>query len=131
MINQNKWYAEMRQGYRASGVIVDNDGIGETELQHRTLNAQRAIGLLNSIWWDNQMGINNKRIGQVMVEWVLCYGSEIWATKEEEKRKELTLEMDYLQKSGRMSRLEQICNEKVGNRTSAQETVVQRIEKRG
>ncbi|XP_030761519.1 uncharacterized protein LOC115886486 [Sitophilus oryzae] len=66
-----------------------------------------------------------------MVESVLCYGSEIWALREEDKRRVLAVEMDYLRRSARVSRLQRVRNEEIRNRTSAQETLIQRIEKRG
>ncbi|XP_030760716.1 uncharacterized protein LOC115885831 [Sitophilus oryzae] len=66
-----------------------------------------------------------------MVESVLCYGSEICALREEDKRRILAVEMDYLRRSARVSRLQRVRNEEIRNRTSAQETVIQRIEKRG
>ncbi|XP_030752232.1 uncharacterized protein LOC115879476 [Sitophilus oryzae] len=66
-----------------------------------------------------------------MVESVLCYGSELWALREEDKRRILAVEMDYLRRSARVSRLQRVRNEEIRNRTSAQETVIiRRIEKR-
>ena len=40
-----------------------------------------------------------------MVESVTCYGCEVWFLKTEEQRKLIALEMDYLMRSDRMSRL--------------------------
>lgn len=126
--------AEIQQvdTFKYVGAIVDKNGIGGTEIRQRIQNARRVVGALNSIWWDKHINIKNKKhIGQTMVESVLCYGSEIWALREEDKRRVLAVEMDYLRRSARVSRLQRVRNEEIRNRTSAQETVIQRIEKRG
>ena len=41
-----------------------------------------------------------------MIELVPLYGCEVWLLEREEQRKLLTIEMDYLRKSGRVSRLQ-------------------------
>ena len=41
-----------------------------------------------------------------MVESVACYGCEVWLLKTEEQRKLLALEIDYLRRSARVSRLQ-------------------------
>ena len=41
-----------------------------------------------------------------MVKSVDCYGCEVWLLKREEQRKPLALEMDYLRRSARVSRLQ-------------------------
>ena len=118
--------------FKYLGVLVDRQGIGDTELKHRTKSARKVIGSLNMLWWDKHISSKNKkRIGQTMVESVLCYGSEIWALKEEDKRKLLAIEMDYLRRSARVSRLQRVRNEEIRNRMKATESVIQRVEKRG
>ena len=46
-----------------------------------------------------------KQLGKAVVESVACYGCEIWLLKTEGQRKLLALEMDYLRRSPRVSRL--------------------------
>ena len=41
-----------------------------------------------------------------MVELVACYGCEVWLLKREEQSKLLVLEMDYLRRLARKSRLQ-------------------------
>ena len=48
-----------------------------------------------------------------MVESVACYGCEVWLLKTEEQRKLLALQMDYLRRSARVSRLHKSCLEKL------------------
>ena len=45
-----------------------------------------------------------------MVGSVACYGCEVWLLKTEEQRKLLALEMDYLRRSAKVSRLQKIPN---------------------
>lgn len=70
---------------------------------------------------------NNKKIGCVMVESVLCYGSEVWTLNADLRRRLNAVEMDYLRRSARISRT----NEEVRRVMNAGETVVERIGKRG
>ena len=65
-----------------------------------------------------------------MVETVLTYGCEVWAMREDDKRKLTAVEMDYLRRSARRSRLERIRNEQIRREMSAEETVIERIEKK-
>ena len=65
-----------------------------------------------------------------MIEFVLMYGCEIWSMKEEDKRRITAVEMDYLNRSTRTSRLERVRNEEIRNIMSATETVINRIERR-
>ncbi|XP_030758935.1 uncharacterized protein LOC115884480 [Sitophilus oryzae] len=127
--------AEIQQvdTFKYVGAIVDKNGIGGIEIKQRIQNARRVYhSPLNSIWWDKHINIKHKKhIGQTMVESVLCYGSMIWALREEDKRRIMAVEMDYLRRSARVSRLQRVRNEEIKNRTSAQETVIQRIKKRG
>ena len=117
--------------FKYLGVMIDKDGIGKLEKQMRIQNARKVIGALNSIWWDKNISLKNKKyIGQTMVETVLTYGCEVWTLKEEDKRRLTAIEMDYLRRSTRRSRIERIRNEEIRKEMSAKETVVERVEKR-
>lgn len=62
-----------------------------------------------------------------MVGSVLCYGSE-----KEEKCKFIAVEMDYLQRSARVIRLQHVMNDKFKIEWNPLETVIQSVvEKRG
>ena len=51
-----------------------------------------------------------------MVESVAYYGCEIWLLMWKEQRKLLVLEMDYLRRSARVSRLQKIPNTAIRNK---------------
>ena len=58
-----------------------------------------------------------------------CYGGEVWLLKTEEQRTLLALEMDYL-RSARMSRLQKIPNTAVRNKVQAEQSILDRIQRR-
>ena len=57
-------------------------------------------------------------------------GVKCGAMREDDKRKLTAVEMDYLRRSARRSRLERIRNEQIRREMSAEETVIERIEKK-
>ena len=59
-----------------------------------------------------------------MIELVPLYGCEVWLLEREEQRKLLTIEMDYLRKSGRVSRLQKKKNPKM----QAEQSILDRIQ---
>ena len=117
--------------FKYLGTVIDKDGIGYQEICHRIQKARNVVGALNSIWWDKNINnTNKKRIGQSMVETVLTYGCEVWALREEDKRRLITVEMDYLRRSARKSKIQRVRNEDIRDMMTANETVTDRIEKR-
>lgn len=117
--------------YKYLGTVVDGNGIGSENIRFRIQQARKVVGALNSIWWDKDINkTNKKRIGRTMVDSVLTYGCEVWTMKEEDKKRLTAVEMDYLRRSSRTSRLERVRNEEIRNRMSARETIIERIEKR-
>jgi hypothetical protein len=63
------------------------------------------------MWWDKHIRKDTKKyIGKVLVESVLLYGGEIWTLNEYYRKRLQAVEMDYLRKSARVSRLEHISN---------------------
>jgi hypothetical protein len=130
LINDGSTIVQVEK-FKYLGAVVDKDGIDEREIKHRLQEAKKIIGCLNSLWWDrNIFKKTKKRIGQVMVESTLCYGSEIWTINAETKRRLNAVEMDYLRRSARVSRFKHIKNEEIRRRMIAGETVNDRMELR-
>ena len=71
-----------------------------------------------------------KRLGKAIVESVVCYGCEVWLLKTEEQRKLLALEMDYLRRSARVSRLQKIPITAIRIKMQAEQSILDRIQKR-
>lgn len=115
--------------FKYLGAIVDRNGIGGAEIKHRIQEGRKIIGCLNSLWWDRNISNHTKkRIGKTMVESTLCYGSEIWTINADLKRRLNAVEMDYLRRSARTSRLQHVTNEVIRDRLHARESVLDRIE---
>ncbi|KAJ4435246.1 hypothetical protein ANN_23824 [Periplaneta americana] len=110
-------------------IITKAEGIGEEEIKNRIEQSKKIVTCLDSIWWDKHLWKDtNKYIGKMLVESVLNYGSEIWVTNAYYRKRILALEMDYLRRSARVSRLDHIKNEEIRHRMDAEETVLKRIE---
>jgi hypothetical protein len=65
------------------------------------------------------------------VESVLLYGSEIWRLNEYYRKRLQAVEMDYLRRSVRVSRLEHISNQEIRTRMNAEESIIDRIKNKG
>ena len=65
-----------------------------------------------------------------MVESVAYYGCEVWLLKREEQRKLLALEMDYLRRSARVSRLQKIQNTTIRSKMQADQPILDRLQRR-
>jgi hypothetical protein len=63
--------------------------------------------------------------------YVLCYGCETWIINKQYKRRINAIQIDYLRRSSRVSRLEHISNEEIRKRMDAEESAIDRIQKRG
>jgi hypothetical protein len=113
-------------------IINKTEGIGKEEIRNRIDQSKKIISCLNSIWWDPHMRNDTKKyIGKILAESVLCYGCETWIINEQYKRIIYAVEMDYLCRSARVSRLEHIGNEEIRKRVDAEESEIERIQKRG
>ena len=71
-----------------------------------------------------------KRLGQTLVESMLCYSSEVWVLNADLKRRLLAVEMDYLRRSAGISRIERRTNNEVRHFMRAYESVLDRIERK-
>ncbi|CAH1975789.1 unnamed protein product [Acanthoscelides obtectus] len=89
-----------------------------------------AIQRLNSILWYSKISINTKvQVYHSIVEPITAYGAECrQLTKIENQLK--AVEMDFLRRSCRLSRLDHIRNDMIRERTCVQDTIVDRVERR-
>ena len=65
-----------------------------------------------------------------MVESEACYRCGEWLLSTEEQRKLLPLEIDYLRRSARVSRLQKIPNIAIRNKMQAEQSILDRIQRR-
>ncbi|XP_030761520.1 uncharacterized protein LOC115886487 [Sitophilus oryzae] len=114
--------------------ISSRKGLDKTEVSARIEQGRKIIGALNGIWWDKNIRPNTKvHIGRALVESVVTYGCEVWTLKAEQKRALNALEMDYLRRSARVSKLDRVRNVeiKMDAKMDATQTIVDRVEQRG
>ncbi|KAJ9593282.1 hypothetical protein L9F63_015157, partial [Diploptera punctata] len=73
---------------------------------------------------------HKKYIGKTLVESVAIYGSEVWTISKYYKNRLIALEMDYLRRSARKSKLEHVTNKEIRNIMEAEEIIIERIEEK-
>jgi len=73
---------------------------------------------------DKNISLNTQNnLGKAVIESVACYGCELWLLKTEEQRKLLALEMDYLRRSARVSRLQKIPNITIRSKMQTKQSI--------
>ncbi|XP_030765274.1 uncharacterized protein LOC115889426 [Sitophilus oryzae] len=126
--------AKLRQveWFKYLGPRITRKGLNKTEVSARIEQGRKIIGALNGIWWDKNIRTNTKiHIGRALVESVVTYGCEVWTLKAEQKRSLNALEMDYLKRSARVSKLDRVRNVEIRVKMDATQTIVDRVEQRG
>ncbi|KAJ9582946.1 hypothetical protein L9F63_022707 [Diploptera punctata] len=111
---------------------MDNiEGIGKENIKRRIELSSKIISSLNSTWWDKHFWKDTKKyIGKTLVESVTMYGSEVWTINKHYKNRLIALEMDYLRRSARKSKLEHVTNNEIRNIMEAEENIIERIEEK-
>lgn len=93
--------------------------------------ARQAIQRLNSLLWSKSMYNNTKvRIYNSIVQSILIYGSETWELSKRHRQQINAVEMDFLRRGCRVSRLEHVTNAEIRNRMQKNTTSIDEIEKR-
>ena len=83
------------------------------------------------MWKTKSISIKTKmKLYHALVEPVLLYGSECWCLKKEDERRLLVTEMSWLRRIKGRSRRERIRNTTTRKELGAEETVVEKIQKR-
>jgi hypothetical protein len=78
------------------GLIVEQNGASNLEIEKRINYGRKVIGILNYIFWSsNILGKTKTIIYKSIVESILLYGSETWTLNTRQQNKLLATEMDY------------------------------------
>lgn len=118
--------------FKYLGALITREGLGKPEIKKRIEQSRKVLGSLNSIWWDKHISRATKiHIGKAFVESVLSYGCEVWTLSTEIIRQLNAVEMDYLRRSAGVSRRERITSEEIRRRMHAEDTIINRVERRG
>jgi hypothetical protein len=98
---------EVCDNYKYLGVTISDEGSSKKELSNRIGQAKQAIKKLNSILWTNNIKKQTKeRIYEAIVESILLYRSEVWEITKRDKQRLEAVEMDFMRRSCRVSRLQ-------------------------
>lgn len=98
---------EVCDNYKYLGVTISGEGSSKKELSNRIGQAKQAIKKLNSILWTNNIKKQTKeRIYEAIVESILLYRSEVWEITKRDKQRLEAVEMDFMRRSCRVSRLQ-------------------------
>jgi hypothetical protein len=93
--------------YTYLGVRITKDGNHEPEINDRINRGRAAITKLNSILWDRDVTPKTKtHIYHAVVKTTITYAAETWCLKAKLK----STEMDFWQRSARISRKDKIRN---------------------
>lgn len=119
------------QEFKYLGSIISAQGNSAKDIQHRVAQGRRCTQTLNSLLWSAKIKMKTKlMIYKAIVEPVLTYGAESWQITSKERNKIQAVEMDYLRRSCRVSKLQHIRNEEIRRRTGMEVTVNDRIDTR-
>lgn len=117
--------------YKYLGSIISNKGSSVQDIRYRLQQGHKSVRVLNSLLWSNRISLKTKlTIYRAIVEPILTYGSECWQLTESSRRKIDAVEMDFLRRSCRISRLEHIPNIEIRQRTNRIFRTTERIETR-
>ena len=119
------------QEFKYLGSIISAQGNSAKDIQYRIIQGKRCTQVLNPIIWSAKMKMKTKlMIYKAIVEPVLTYGAESWQLTNKQRKQIEVVEMDYLRRSCRVSKLEHIRNEEIRRRSGMEITVNNRIDTR-
>lgn len=117
--------------YKYLGSLISSEGNSKMEITSRIGQARQATRTLNSLLWSKNLRNRTKtRIYGSIIESILLYGSETWEMTKGEKQKINSVEMDFLRRGCRVSKLDHIRNIDIRERIGKLGTTVEEIEKR-
>lgn len=117
--------------YKYLGSILSAEGTTKKDIEHRIQQGKKVTQALNSLLWSKNMRVVTKiKIFEAIVEPILTYGAECWQMSISDKEKIDVVEMDFLRRACRISRLDRVRNEDIRRRTGRIFTTSERIESR-
>ena len=117
--------------FKYLGSMIQEDGSTNLEIENRISQGRRAIGILNSLLWSNNI-INKTKtmIYKSIVESILIYRAETWTLNGRQKNKLLATEMDFWRRSAKKSRREKVKNSVIRELMNVNKNVIEVIEER-
>ena len=117
--------------YKYLGSKISREGTSDRDITSRVQQGQRCVRILNPLLWSNKLTLKTKMtIYGSIVEPILTYGAECWQLTSRNWKRIETVEMDFLRRASRISRLDHIPNEEIRRYTRRVYTTADRIETR-
>lgn len=117
--------------YTYLGSIINQEGSCEDDIRHRINLGKASIQVLNALLWSSKFRWQTKmKIYKTIIEPITTYGAESWSITERNRKKIEAVEMDFLRRSLKVSRLEHIKNEEIRERSAKKETILHHIEQK-
>jgi len=117
--------------YKYLGVNIDEGGSSASEISQRMVKGTQAISKLNSILWSENIKRNTKiRVFESIVKSIMLYGAETWELTQRNRQRLKAVEMDYMRRSCRVSRLQRVPNEEIKRRMKVEKQIDVDIEER-
>jgi len=117
--------------FRYLGTYISSEGSTRKDIENRIVQGKTATQRLNSILWSSKITIKTKvQLYRTIVEPITTYGAESWQLTQKTKSQLKAVEMDFLRRACRVSRLDHIRNDDIVQRTQIEDTIVDRIENR-
>lgn len=115
---------EICEQYKYLGTVIVRGGNSRREIYCGMVQARQAIQKLNSLLWSRSVGRTTKKIiYETIVQSILLYGAETWEITQRDREELLAVEMDFLRRRCRVSRLEHVRNEEIRRRMGMESTV--------
>lgn len=115
--------------YKYLGFNIVREGTTSEEVGCRIAQGRKLIGALNPLLWSKQIKRETKvQIYNTMVKSVVTYAADVWTLSMREKQKLHSLEMDYLRRSARISRLDRVRNKDIRDKMGVTETILDHIQ---
>lgn len=117
--------------FKYLGFTVSKEGTSNKDINNKINQGKRVINMLNSILWNSQLSKKTKKnIYSTIIESIVTYGSEVWELTQKNRRRLLTIQMDFLRRSCRISRLHHIRNDEIKDKMEIKKDIIDTVERK-
>ncbi len=115
--------------FKYLGSVITKEGTSQRDIRNKVQQGRKITQTLNSLLWSPKIKLQTKMtLYTAVVETILTYGSECWQMTEKSKRQLEVVEMDYLRRACRISKLEHIPNTEIRRKTGRIYNTVDTVE---
>jgi hypothetical protein len=115
--------------FRYLGVDIDRDGSMKSEMKQRVTEGEKFSGVLRKMWKGERLSSNAKRsIYKGIVVPTLLYGSEVWATSAEDRRRMGVMEIKCMRAMHGVKIMDSVKNKEVQKRCGSELSIGVRMD---